>query len=94
MAGRVCGHHDGGHGRLALRAGSADMAGRVGRQGGPGGAGRASRIGQGGATGDRQGGVKELVGRVRNGLGLVVPAVNVPMNGFLRCVWLRSWHVG
>ena len=45
---------------------------------GPGGAVGAGRVGQ-----DRAG-----PGRSR------LPAVNLPMNGFLRCVCLRSWHVG
>ena len=55
------------------------MAGRV-ELGGQGGAGRVVR--------------EERAGWVRIGLGRVVPAVNVPMNGSLRCVCLRSWHVG
>ena len=63
----------------ALRAGSAGLEGLVGGHGGPGGAGRVR---------------EERAGWVRIGLGLVVPAVNVPMNGSLRCVCLRSWHVG
>ena len=63
--------------------GSAGLAGRVGGPRGPGGAAGAGRVVR-----------EERAGWVRIGLGRVVPAVNVPMNGSLRCVCLRSWHVG
>ena len=57
--------------QLAWLAGSAGIAGRV-ELGGQVGAGRVVR--------------EEWAWWVRFGLGLVVPAVNVPMNGSLRCV--------
>ena len=69
----------------APRAGSAGLAGRVGGLGGQGGAGRAGRSRPGGAGGAGR------VGQDRAGTGRTM---NVPMNGSLRCVCLRSWHVG
>ena len=77
----------GGPGRRARRAGS----GGHWRAWSAGMAGRVELVGQGGAG---RVVLEERAGWVRIGLGRVVPAVNVPMNGSLRCVCLRSWHVG
>ena len=82
------------HGGLGWRARWAGSAGTAGRVGGPGGARRAGRSGPGGVGGAGRVVLEERAGWVRIGLGRVVPAVNVPMNGSLRCVCLRSWHVG
>ena len=92
-AGLVGGH--GGQGRGARRAGSGGhwRAGSGGhwRAGSAGMAGRVELGVQGGAGLVVR---EERAGWVRIGLGRVVPAVNVPMNGSWRCVCLRSWHVG
>ena len=85
----------------ARRAGSGGMTGWVGGLGVPGrrawragSAGMAGLVGLGGQAGAGRVVLEERAGWVRIGLGRVVPAVNVPVNGSLRCVCLRSWHVG
>ena len=99
MTGRVGGH--GGPGRRARRAGSEARRAGSGGHRWPGGrawlagsAGMAGLVELGGQAGAGPVKREELAGWVRIGLGRVVPAVNVPMNGSLRCVCLRSWHVG
>ena len=54
----------------------------------------AGQVELGGQAGAGRVVLEERAWWVRIGLGQVVPAVNVPMDGSLRCVCIRSWHVG